>query len=192
MDIGRNRSDAVFPATGQPFGACIWLTGLSGAGKSTTAVALGTQLTRDGHHSTLLDGDDIRRQLPRSLGYSKADREQNVLRIAALARAAVRRGEIAICAVISPYRDARSAARTVVGQEHFIEVYVDTPLSVCVSRDVKGLYAKACRGELRGMTGWDDPYEAPLDPDLVLHTTDVTVEDNASILVALLRARRLL
>jgi adenylyl-sulfate kinase len=126
----------------------------------------------------VLDGDEMRRTLSADLGFSKDDRDANVLRVAALARRLVGEGRIVICSLISPYRLAREQARLLIGSGRFVEVFVDTPLSVCEMRDPKGLYARARRGSLGCLTGIDDPYEPPLHPDMVLTTTDCTVEQN--------------
>ena len=171
------------------FGLCVWLTGLSGAGKSTTAVALAAALQQSGCVVTLLDGDVLRAADPTCLGFSKADRDRNVLRAARQAVAAVRRGEIAICALISPYRDARAAARQLIGIDRFVEVFVDTPLAICETRDPKGLYDRRSRGEVRALTGIDDPYETPLDADVVLDTCSATLDDNVNRLMVLLAER---
>jgi sulfate adenylyltransferase len=160
-------------------GFCVWFTGLSGAGKSTITEALTDFLNEDGRQVTVLDGDVVRTHLSQGLGFSKEDRDRNILRIGYVASEIVRHGGAVICAAVSPYRAARNEVRNMVGAENFIMVYVDTPISVCEERDVKGLYAKARRGELKGFTGVDDPYETPLDPDLVLQTTSCAPEENA-------------
>ena len=159
-------------------GACIWFTGLSGAGKSTMAQVLTTLLLENGRQVTVLDGDIVRTHLSKGLGFSKEDRDTNIRRIGFVAAEIVRHGGIVICAAISPYRATRNDVRNMVGPG-FIEVYVDTPLEVCESRDTKGLYAKARAGQITGFTGIDDPYEAPHNPELTLHTVDCTPEDNA-------------
>jgi len=166
-------------------GVCLWLTGLSGAGKSTTAEALMLRLADDGRTVGLLDGDAVRRQLSSDLTFSRADRETNVLRVARLARTIVDSGGIAVCALVSPYRDVRRRARQIVGEDRFIEIFVDTPLSVCEARDTKGLYARARRGLAKGLTGVDDPYEPPLRPELAI-STDVAVALNVERIVTFL------
>lgn len=173
-------------------GACIWLTGLSGAGKSTTARALAELLRGCGREVTVLDGDEIRARLSPNLGFSQSDRDANVLRAAALARDVLVRGGIAICALISPYRSARDRARALVGRDAFVEVFVDTPLAVCEQRDPKGLYARARAGALPGFTGIDDPYEPPLAPEVTLHTTTGDPWESARSLARFLVERRLL
>ena len=159
-------------------GACIWFTGLSGSGKSTTAEVLTVMLLEHGRQVTVLDGDIVRTHLSQGLGFSKEDRDTNIRRIGFVASEIVRHGGLVICAAISPYRATRSDVRNMVG-EGFIEVFVDTPLEVCESRDTKGMYARARRGELKGFTGIDDPYEAPVSPELYLTTVDHTPESNA-------------
>ena len=169
-------------------GFCIWFTGLSGAGKSTTANILLSLLLGQGRQVTLLDGDVVRTHLSKGLGFSKEDRDTNILRIGFVAAEIVRHGGAVICAAISPYTATRNAVRSMVGADAFIEVFVDTPLDVCAARDEKGLYAKAMRGEIRGFTGVDDPYERPHAPELTLDTVDASAESNAHAIVALLRA----
>lgn len=159
-------------------GFAIWFTGLSGSGKSTTAEVLASLLLERGRNLTVLDGDVVRTHLSKGLGFSKEDRDTNILRIGWVAGEIARAGGAVICAAISPYRNHRNEARKMVG-ENFFEVYVDTPLEVCEERDIKGLYAMARRGEIKGFTGIDDPYEAPLNPELVLGTVEHTPEENA-------------
>jgi len=166
-------------------GFCIWLTGLSGAGKSTTAEALTRLLSTRGRVVTTLDGDVIRTHLSKGLGFSKEDRDANVRRIGFVAAEIVRHGGAVICAVISPYREARGECRTLVEPDRFIEVFVDSPLNVCETRDPKGLYAKARRGEITGMTGIDDPYEPRLE------TIGRTAEQNARTILDYLTERGL-
>ena len=168
-------------------GVCVWFTGLSGAGKSTTAEVLTTLLLEHGRQVTLLDGDVVRTHLSRGLGFSKEDRDTNILRIGFVAAEIARHGGVAVCAAVSPYRAARSQARALVGAERFVEVFVDTPLAVCEARDLKGMYARARRGELTGFTGIDDPYEPPERPELVLDTIAASAEDNARRIVDYLR-----
>lgn len=172
-------------------GFCIWLTGLSGAGKSTIAEALTRRLSRRGRTVTLLDGDVVRTHLSAGLGFSKADRDTNVLRIGFVAAEVVRHGGAVIVAAVSPYEAAREQVREMVGPG-FVLAFVDTPLAVCEERDVKALYAKARRGELRGMTGIDDPYERPVSPDLTLQTLGSSPADCAAAIEGLLLQRGLL
>lgn len=170
-------------------GVCIWFTGLSGSGKSTTAEVLTALLLERGRQVTLLDGDVVRTHLSKGLGFSRDDRDTNILRIGFVAGEISRHGGTVICAAISPYRATRNEARKMVGEEHFIEVFVDTPIDVCEQRDVKGLYARARRGQITGFTGVDDPYETPVDPELTLYTVEVSPEENAQKIVDYLEER---
>jgi sulfate adenylyltransferase len=170
-------------------GFCVWFTGLSGAGKSTTAEIVVDRLLEHGRQVTLLDGDIVRTHLSKGLGFSKEDRDTNILRIGFVASEIVRHGGAVVCAAVSPYRATRDRVRDLVGGEHFIEVFVDTPLDVCEARDAKGMYAQARRGEIRGFTGIDDPYEAPLAAELVLDTTKSETEENAKRIVDVLIER---
>ena len=145
-------------------GVCVWFTGLSGSGKSTTASALIRLLDERGREITVLDGDVVRTHLSKGLGFSREDRDTNVRRIGFVASEVVRHGGIAITAAVSPYRATRDEVRAMVGADRFVEVFVDTPLEVCEARDVKGWYAKARAGEVAAFTGVDDPYEPPLAP----------------------------
>jgi sulfate adenylyltransferase len=165
-------------------GICIWFTGLSGAGKSTTAEILTALLMERGRQVTVLDGDVIRTHLSKGLGFSKEDRDANILRIGFVASEIVRHGGAVICAAISPYRATRDQVRALVGTDRFVEVFVDTPLNVCEARDTKGMYARARRGEITGFTGIDDPYEAPLNPELTLDTVQSSAEDNAHLITS--------
>lgn len=160
-------------------GVCIWFTGLSGAGKSTTAEILTDLLLERGRRVTVLDGDVVRSHLSKGLGFSKEDRDVNIRRIGYVASEIVRHRGLVICAAVSPYRATRNDVRSMVGKDHFVEVFVDTPLEVCEARDTKGMYTKARRGEIKGFTGIDDPYEPPLNPEITLSTIDKTVEENA-------------
>jgi sulfate adenylyltransferase len=167
-------------------GFCIWFTGLSGSGKSTTAEVLTTLILERGRQITVLDGDVVRTHLSKGLGFSKEDRDTNILRIGFVAGEITRHGGCVICAAISPYRSARNEVRKMVGSDHFIEVFVDTPIGVCEKRDKKGLYDKAKRGLITGFTGVDDPYESPVDPEVTLDTVNRTVEENARSIIAFL------
>lgn len=173
-------------------GFCIWLTGLPGAGKSSIAEALNAMLLEQGRQVTLLDGDVVRTHLSKGLGFSRSDRDTNVLRIGFVASEVVKHQGAVICAVISPYRDTRSSVRAMMREGAFIEVFVDTPLEICERRDVKGHYAKARAGEIKGFTGVDDPYESPVDPEIVLHTSDCAPSDNAGLIVTYLSQKGLL
>ena len=160
-------------------GATLWFTGLPSAGKSTIAHAVATQLRADGVRVQVLDGDEVRPHLSAGLGFSRADRDTNVQRIGWVARLLASHGVVVLVPVIAPYAEARAAVRA----DHaragtpFAEVYVATSLDVAARRDVKGLYARARRGELRGLTGVDDPYEVPASPDLVVDTARVDLAD---------------
>ncbi len=160
-------------------GVCLWFTGLSGAGKSTISDVLTVLLLEHGRQMTVLDGDVVRTHLSKGLGFSKEDRDVNIRRIGFVAAELTRHGGVVICAAISPYRATRDDVRTMVGDEHFVEIYVNTPLEVCEERDTKGLYAKARRGEIKEFTGIDDPYEPPLNPEIICDTVNNTPEENA-------------
>ena len=160
-------------------GVCVWFTGLSGSGKSTTAEVLTTLLMERGRQVTVLDGDVVRTHLSMGLGFSKDDRDVNIRRIGFVASEIVRHGGAVVCAAVSPYRATRDDVRNMVGDDHFIEVFVDTPLEVCEQRDAKGMYAKARRGEIKGFTGIDDPYEPPENPEITLDTVAHSAEGNA-------------
>jgi sulfate adenylyltransferase len=171
-------------------GVCVWFTGLSGAGKSTTANRLTTLLQQYGRQVTLLDGDVVRTHLSKGLGFSKEDRDTNIRRIGFVAGEIVRHGGAVVCATVSPYRATRDEVRAMTGSAaQFVEVFVDTPLDVCEGRDVKGLYAKARSGAVTGFTGIDDPYEAPERPEITLNTVSQTTEENAQRILRYLRDR---
>jgi sulfate adenylyltransferase len=170
-------------------GVCIWLTGLHNAGKSTTANVLTTLALEHGRQVTLLDGDVVRTHFSDGLGFSKEDRDEHVRRIGFVAAELVRHGGLAIVATVSPYRVTRNDVRNMVGKEHYIEIFVDTPLEVCEQRDTKGLYARARRGEIKGFTGIDDPYEAPQHPELRIETINHSAEENARQILAMLIER---
>lgn len=164
-------------------GVCVWFTGLSGSGKSTTAEILTVLLLEHGRQVTVLDGDVVRTHLSKGLGFSQKDRDINIRRIGFVASEIVRHGGLVICAAVSPYRATRNDVRNMVGPDHFVEVFVNTPIEVCEQRDVKGMYAKARRGEITGFTGIDDPYEPPLYPEITLDTTTRTPEENARLIL---------
>jgi sulfate adenylyltransferase len=170
-------------------GFCVWFTGLSGAGKSTTAEIVVSRLLEHGRQVTLLDGDVVRTHLSKGLGFSKEDRDANILRIGFVAAEIVRHGGAVVCAAVSPYRATRDQVRSMVGADRFVEVFVDTPLGVCESRDKKGMYAQARRGVIRNFTGIDDPYEEPLAPEVKIETTATSAETNASSIVDELRLK---
>jgi adenylylsulfate kinase len=164
-----------------PPGFCIWLTGLPSAGKTTIGRELVPRLVARGWYTDLLDGDEIRRGLSADLGFDRKSRETHAARVAFLAKLLARNGSIPIVALISPYRASRAQARTEIGR--FAEVYVSTPLNVCEGRDVKGLYKKARAGEIKEMTGIDDPYEPPEHPELVVDTLKFTPAESAEFIV---------
>jgi bifunctional enzyme CysN/CysC len=172
--------------------AVLWFTGLSGAGKSTIANLVEKRLHADGIHTYLLDGDNVRHGLNKDLGFSEADRHENIRRIAEVSRLMVDAGLVVLTSFISPFRAERAMARALLEEGEFVEIHVDTPLSVAEDRDTKGLYAKARRGELPDFTGIDSPYEAPDNPELRIDTTAVTPEEAAEQVVALLRERGVL
>ena len=168
-------------------GATVWLTGLSGSGKSTVAVALERLLVAEGRPAYRLDGDNVRHGLNADLGFSAADRTENVRRVGEVARLLADAGVVAIVPLISPFRAGRGHARHIHAEAGlpFVEVFVDTPIELCEQRDPKGLYAKARAGEITGFTGIDDPYEPPETPDLVLRPQDGTPEAMAAAVRAL-------
>ena len=167
----------------------LWFTGLSGSGKSTIANLVEKKLAAEGRHTYLLDGDNVRHGLNRDLGFTDADRVENIRRVGETAKLMLDAGLIVLVSFISPFRSERRMARALVGDGEFIEVFVDTPLAVCQARDPKGLYAKARSGAIKNFTGLDSPYEAPENPELALQTVDVAPEAHAEAIVALLRAR---
>ncbi|HJY30532.1 MAG TPA: adenylyl-sulfate kinase, partial [Pyrinomonadaceae bacterium] len=167
-------------------GFCLWFTGLSASGKSTTAEILTIMLLEHGRQVTVLDGDVIRTHLSKGLGFSKEDRETNIRRIGFVAAEVARHGGGVICAAISPYRATRNECRTMIGGDRFCEIFVDTPLEVCEDRDPKGMYALAREGRLKGFTGIDDPYEPPHNPEITLDTVNCTAEENAERIIAYL------
>jgi sulfate adenylyltransferase len=173
-------------------GVCIWLTGLSGSGKTTTAMRTRDVIEQTGRVVTLLDGDLVRRDLFPELGFTRADRDRNVMGVAWVASEIVRHGGVVICSLVSPYRAARQQARALVGPDRFLEVFVDTPVEVCQARDVKGLYRLAREGEIDAMTGIDDPYEAPPEPDVTLDTLGGSVDQNVRQILRVLQERGLL
>ena len=165
-------------------GRVVWLTGLSGSGKSTIANLVEKKLHAEGRHTYLLDGDNVRHGLNRDLGFTDADRVENIRRVAEVAKLMVDAGLIVLVSFISPFRAERDMARGLMAQDDFVEVFVDTPLAVAESRDVKGLYKKARSGELKNFTGIDSPYEAPEHPEIRIDTTSETAPQAAERITA--------
>jgi len=161
-------------------GQVLWFTGLSGSGKSTIAEGLERRLYAEGYFVKVLDGDNIRSGINKNLGFSLDDRRENIRRIAEVAKLFMDSGAIVLCSFVSPTIEIRELAKTIIGKEDFKEVFVDTPLEVCESRDVKGLYKKARAGEIKGFTGIDSPFEAPVNPALILKTENKSVADCVS------------
>jgi adenylylsulfate kinase len=157
-------------------GVTIWLTGLSGAGKTTITQALEQKLLAEGYDIEVLDGDVVRTNLTKGLGFSKADRDENIRRIGFVANLLTRHGVIVLVSAISPYREIREEVKQKIG--NFVEVFVNAPLNVCEERDVKGLYQQARKGEIKGFTGIDDPYEAPLNPEVECRTDLEELEES--------------
>jgi len=166
-------------------GFVVWFTGLSGAGKSTLAEALIPQLRAQGKKVEILDGDVVRTHLSKGLGFSREDRDTNIARIAFVAHLLARNGVVVLVAAISPFREARDAARKQIGE--FVEVHVAPPLEECIKRDVKGLYKKALAGEIAQFTGVNDPYEEPLSPEIAIDTSKVSLDAGVSALTTALR-----
>ena len=170
-------------------GVCIWFTGLPSSGKSTTADVLTVLLMEHGRQVTILDGDVVRTHLSKGLGFNKGDRDINIRRIGYVASEIVRHGGTVVCAAVSPYQATRGDVRNMMGEDRFIEVYMDTPISVCEDRDAKGMYAQARRGEITGFTGVDDPYEPPENPEMTLDTVIHSAEENARLILDCLKGR---
>lgn len=169
-------------------GATIWFTGLSGSGKSTIADLVQAELRRRGQPVEVMDGDAVRQNLSKGLGFSKEDRDENIRRIGFVCNLLSKHGVFSIAAAISPYRGVRDEVRAGAGGK-FLEVYVDCPLEECARRDVKGLYAKAMTGEISNFTGVSDPYEPPLDPEVTLRTAEESAEASARRVIEALEAR---
>jgi len=167
----------------------IWFTGLSGSGKSTLAVQLEAQLHDLGYKTYLLDGDNIRAGINKDLSFTDEGRVENIRRIGEVSKLLLDAGVIVLSAFISPFQVDRDKVKEIVGDENYIEVYVDAPLEVCEQRDVKGLYKKARAGEVKNFTGIDSPYEAPINPDIVIPTGELSVEESISQLVNLILPR---
>jgi bifunctional enzyme CysN/CysC len=165
----------------------LWLTGLSGSGKSTIANLIERALWAEGKHTYILDGDNVRHGLSSDLGFKAEDRIENIRRVAEVSRLMIDAGLIIIVSLISPFQSERDRARRTIKHDEFVEVYIDTPLEECERRDPKGLYKRARAGEIRGMTGLDAPYEAPENPELHVSTMQQSPEDSALIIVSWLR-----
>jgi bifunctional enzyme CysN/CysC len=172
--------------------AILWFTGLSGAGKSTIANLVERELHAAGVHTYMLDGDNVRHGLNRDLGFTDADRVENIRRVGEVAKLFADAGMIVLCSFISPFRAERQMVRELVGADEFIEIFVDTALAECIRLDVKGLYARAQAGKIKNFTGIDSPYEPPEDAEIVLRTAELSAEDSAYRVVAALRARAII
>ena len=170
-------------------GVMVWFTGLSGSGKSTIAIALERELHKRGLLCRILDGDNIRLGINNNLGFSEADRVENIRRIAEVSKLFIDTGIVTIAAFISPNNDIREMAANIIGKEDFLEIYVSTPLEECERRDVKGLYAKARRGEIKNFTGISAPFEAPVHPALTLDTSLLSLEESVNRLLELVLPR---
>jgi len=160
----------------------LWLTGLSGSGKSTIAQALERRLHNEGFFAQVLDGDNIRSGINNNLGFSIEDRQENIRRIAEISKLYLHSGVITINSFVSPTISIRQSAKDIIGADDFLEVFINTPLEICEARDVKGLYKKARRGEIKGFTGIDSPYEAPLNPDLEVPTHNQSVDKSVGLI----------
>jgi adenylylsulfate kinase len=170
-------------------GLVLWLTGLSGAGKSTVAAKLAPALAERGHRVELLDGDEVRQHLCQGLGFSRQDRDTNIARIGYVAGKLAKHGVAVLVAAISPYRQARDRVRTEV--DNFVEIHVAAPVAICAQRDPKGLYAKALSGQIKNFTGVSDPYQPPLTPEIVLHTEAQGVDESVHQVLAWLETHQL-
>lgn len=170
-------------------GVMVWFTGLSGSGKSTIAIALERELHKRGLLCRILDGDNIRSGINNNLGFSEADRVENIRRIAEVSKLFIDTGIVTIAAFISPNNDIREMAANIIGKKDFLEIYVSTPLEECERRDVKGLYAKARRGEIKNFTGISAPFEAPVHPALTLDTSLLSLEESVNRLLELVLPR---
>ena len=166
-------------------GMMVWMTGLSGSGKSTVAIAVERELHRRGILCRILDGDNIRSGINANLGFSEEDRRENIRRIAEIGKLFVQTGIVVIACFVSPTNELREMARGIIGTDDFREVYISTPLAECERRDVKGLYARARRGEVKDFTGISAPFEAPQHPDLSIDTSRMTIEEEVAAVVSL-------
>lgn len=170
----------------------LWFTGLSGSGKSTVANAVESKLFEIGAHSYLLDGDNVRHGINKDLTFTDEDRIENVRRIGEISKLFVDSGLLVLTAFISPFRADRALVRKLVGEGEFIEVFIDTPIEICEQRDPKGLYKKARQGEIKHFTGIDSPYELPEAPEVVVKTSELTIEECANVVVDYLKANQYL
>lgn len=161
----------------------LWFTGLSGSGKSTIAIALEKELYARGYHCYLLDGDNVRSGLCNNLGFSQEDRSENIRRISEMSKLFIDAGVICINAFVSPTIEIRNMAKSIIGQDDFIEVFINTPLEVCEARDVKGLYKKARAGEIKNFTGIDAPYEAPINPQIEIKTVELSIKESCDLII---------
>lgn len=169
----------------------LWFTGLSGAGKSTIASAVEQKLFEMGHHTYLLDGDNVRHGMNKDLGFSDEDRIENIRRIGEMSKLFVDAGLLVLTAFISPFRSDRRMVRELVAEHEFIEIHVNTPLATCEQRDPKGLYQKARKGEIKNFTGIDSDYETPENPDITIDTSSMGVEACAVVIIEYLKANRI-
>lgn len=167
----------------------LWFTGLSGSGKSTIANAVEKALVKNKIHTYTLDGDNVRKGLNNNLGFSPEDRTENIRRIAEVANLMIDAGLVVLAAFVSPYQKDRERIRSIVGEKQYVEIFVNTPLEECERRDVKGLYAKARAGEIKNFTGINAPYEAPVNPDLEIDTTKMTVDEAVSEILKHLKTK---
>lgn len=167
-------------------GICVWLTGLSGSGKTTIANFVSRQLHNGGVYTQVLDGDNIRLGINKNLSFTDQDRKENIRRIAEVAKLFVEAGVVTFCCFVSPTREMRKLAKNVIGENDFFEVFVSTNLETCETRDVKGLYKKARRGEIKEFTGVSSPFESPENPDLILNTEDKSINEIGNTLISVL------
>ncbi len=167
----------------QQQGIALWFTGLSGSGKTTIAIALEQELNKRGLLTQVLDGDNIRAGINNNLGFNEADRTENIRRIAEITKLFVNCGVITICCFVSPTEEIRNLAKKIIGTSDFVEVFVNTPLETCEQRDVKGLYAKARKGEIKDFTGISSPFEAPKNPEIEVKTNELTVQESVKRII---------
>lgn len=168
-------------------GRVLWFTGLSGSGKSTLAVALENKLYQEGKSTMLLDGDNVRTGICNNLGFSIEDRTENIRRIAEVAKLFKENGQIVLCSFVSPTNDIRKMAKNIIGPDDFIEIFVSTDITECEKRDVKGLYQKARAGLIKDFSGIDSPFEPPINPDIIIDTTNISVDEGVETLISFLK-----